>query len=288
MKISKEKKKIIKKTKKNDIKKEDKKEEVQKEEKKIKKDADGKENKEVVKKNGEKKENEDDNSQRKDTEEKRDEDKNKIKKEPKNNCEKKEDEIQKEHIVSKNNIFNDNLNQDLSENEVDIDTLKKFDNLILRLGGNDKKQNLNQISNNENNSHENVKSYSYDIKEMEIVLFKDDFQFKDDKVEVIKEIKEYVIKISQIKSNKMNDIIKIDTNYIFNSWFNTFGKGYKKNELFKKLVQINRYPDLNIDKFKKALLLLIPDQNFEILSEDPSRFDMMIKNIIKLKESETY
>ena len=287
MKISKEK-KNNKKGKKNDIKKEDKKEKVQKEEKKIKKDADGKENKEVVKKNGEKKENEDDNSQRKDTEEKRDEDKNKIKKEPKNNCEKKEDEIQKEHIVSKNNIFNDNLNQDLSENEVDIDTLKKFDNLILRLGGNDKKQNLNQISNNENNSHENVKSYSYDIKEMEIVLFKDDFQFKDDKVEVIKEIKEYVIKISQIKSNKMNDIIKIDTNYIFNSWFNTFGKGYKKNELFKKLVQINRYPDLNIDKFKKALLLLIPEQNFEILSEDPSRFDMMIKNIIKLKESETY
>ena len=254
----------------------------------------------MVKKNGEKKENEDDNSQRKDTEEKRDEDKNKIKKEPKNNCEKKEDEIQKEkellkeneqgkeHIVSKNNIFNDNLNQDLSENEVDIDTLKKFDNLILRLGGNDKKQNLNKILNNENNSHENVKSYSYDIKEMEIVLFKDDFQFKDDKVEVIKEIKEYVIKISQIKSNKMNDIIKIDTNYIFNSWFNTFGKGYKKNELFKKLVQINRYPDLNINKFKKALLLLIPDHNFEILSEDPSRFDMMIKNIIKLKESETY
>ena len=89
----------------------------------------------MVKKNGEKKENEYDNSQRKDTEEKRDEDKNKIKKEPKNNCEKKEDEIQKEHIVSKNNIFNDNLNQDLSENEVDIDTLKKFDNLILRLGG---------------------------------------------------------------------------------------------------------------------------------------------------------
>ena len=284
----KRKKKNNKKGKKNDIKKEDKKEKVQKEEKKIKKDADGKENKEVVKKNGEKIENEDDNSQRKDTEEKRDEDKNKIKKEPKNNCEKKEDEIQKEHIVSKNNIFNDNLNQDLSENEVDIDTLKKFDNLILRLGGNDKKQNLNQILNNENNSHENVKSYSYDIKEMEIVLFKDDFQFKDDKVEVIKEIKEYVIKISQIKSNKMNDIIKIDTNYIFNSWFNTFGKGYKKNELFKKLVQINRYPDLNIDKFKKALLLLIPDQNFEILSEDPSRFDMMIKNIIKLKESETY
>ena len=33
---------------------------------------------------------------------------------------------------------------------------------------------------------------------MEIVLFKDDFQFKDDKVEVIKEIKEYVIKISHI------------------------------------------------------------------------------------------
>ena len=284
----KRKKKNNKKGKKNDIKKEDKKEKVQKEEKKIKKDADGKENKEVVKKNGEKKENEGDGGQRKDTEEKRDEDKNKIKKEPKNNCEKKEDEIQKEHIVSKNNIFNDNLNQDLSENEVDIDTLKKFDNLILRLGGNDKKQNLNQILNNENNSHENVKSYSYDIKEMEIVLFKDDFQFKDDKVEVIKEIKEYVIKISQIKSNKMNDIIKIDTNYIFNSWFNTFGKGYKKNELFKKLVQINRYPDLNIDKFKKALLLLIPDQNFEILSEDPSRFDMMIKNIIKLKESETY
>ena len=120
------------------------------------------------------------------------------------------------------------------------------------------------------------------------MLLNDDFQFKDDKVDIIKEIKEYVIKTSQIKSNEMNEIIKIDTNYIFNSWCNTFGKGYKKNELYKKLVQINRYPDLNIDKFKVALLLLIPDQKFEILSEGPSRFDMMIKNILKLKELETY
>ena len=53
---------------------------------------------------------------------------------------------------------------------------------------------------------------------MEIVLFKDDFQFKDDKVDIIKEIKEYVIKTSQIKSNEMNEIIKIDTNYIFKCW----------------------------------------------------------------------
>ena len=123
---------------------------------------------------------------------------------------------------------------------------------------------------------------------MEIVLFNDDFQFKDDKVEIIKEIKDYVIKITKIKSDKMDAIIKIDSNYIFNRWRNTFGIGYKKNELYTKLVQINRYHDLKIDKFREALLLLIPDKKFEILSEDPSRFDMMIKKEIYLNKSEIY
>ena len=99
---------------------------------------------------------------------------------------------------------------------------------------NDKKQNLNNILNSENRNNENDKSYSYDIKEIEIVLFNDDFQFKDDKVEIIKEIKDYAIKISKIKSDKMDEIIKIDTNYIFNSWCNTFGKEYKKDELYKE------------------------------------------------------
>ena len=123
---------------------------------------------------------------------------------------------------------------------------------------------------------------------MKIVLFNDNFQFKNDKVEIIKEIKDYVIKISKIKSDKTDSIMKIDSNYIFNKWSKTFGKGYKNNKLYTQIVQINRYTDLNIDTFRKALLLLIPDQKFEILSEGPSRFDMMIKNILKLKELETY
>ena len=239
--------KTKKKGKKIDIKKEDKKDKFKKEGKKIKNHEGGKENKEEVKTNGKKKENEKDNSQRKDTEEKTDEDKKEIKNEVKKNYEKKEDEIQKEkeklkeeeqgkkdiEKTQKKNFFNDKLNQDLSKNEVDIDTLKNFDNLIIRLEGSDKKQNLNKILNNEIKNHENAKSYSYDIKEIENVLLNDDFQFKDDKVDIIKEIKEYVIKTSQIKSNEMNEIIKIDTNYIFNSWCNTFGKGYKKMNYIK-------------------------------------------------------
>ena len=154
--------------------------------------------------------------------------------------------------------------------------------------GNDKKQYLNNILNSENKNNENDKSYSYDIKEMEIVLFNDDFKFKDDRVEIIKEIKEYAIKISKIQSDKMDEAIKIDTNYIFNSWCNTFDKEYKKNKLYSKLVQINRYPDLSIDKFKDALLLLIPNEKFEILPENPSRFDSIIDKILCLKEIETY
>ena len=154
--------------------------------------------------------------------------------------------------------------------------------------GNDKKQNLNNILNSENKNNENDKFYSYDVKEMEIVLFNDDFKFKDDRVEIIKEIKEYAIKISKIQSDKMDEAIKIDTNYIFNSWCNTFDKEYKKNKLYSKLVQINRYPDLSIDKFKDALLLLIPNEKFEILPENPSRLDNIIDNILCLKEIETY
>ena len=126
------------------------------------------------------------------------------------------------------------------------------------------------------------------FKEMEIVLFNDNFQFKNDKVEIIKEIKDYVIKISKIKSDKTDSIMKIDSNYIFNKWRKTFGKGYKKNKLYTKLVQINRYTDLNIDTFRKALLLLIPDKKFEILSEGPSKFDKMINNEQNIKESDNY
>ena len=123
---------------------------------------------------------------------------------------------------------------------------------------------------------------------MKIVLFNDNFQFKNDKVEIIKEIKDYVIKISQIKSDKMDSIMKIDSNYIFNKWSKTFGKGYKKNKLYTQIVQINRYTDLNIDTFRKALLLLIPDKKFEILSEGPSKFDKMINNEQNIKESDNY
>lgn len=63
---------------------------------------------------------------------------------------------------------------------------------------------------------------------MEIVLFNDNFQFKNDKVEIIKEIKDYVIKISKIKSDKMDSIMKIDSNYIFNKWLKILAKDIKR------------------------------------------------------------
>ena len=192
--------------------------------------------------------------------------------------------------VSKKVILNNNINEKgLSENEANDDTLSNFDELINQLKKKDEIQNSNtNVLNNENKNNDAKRSYSYDIKEMKIVLFNDNFQFKNDKVEIIKEIKDYVIKISQIKSDKMDSIMKIDSNYIFNKWRKTFGKGYKKNKLYTKLVQINRYTDLNIDTFRKALLLLIPDKKFEILSEGPSKFDKMINNEQNIKESDNY
>ena len=192
--------------------------------------------------------------------------------------------------VSKKVILNNNINEKgLSENEANDDTLSNFDELINQLKKKDEIQNSNtNVLNNENKNNDAKRSYSYDIKEMEIVLFNDNFQFKNDKVEIIKEIKDYVIKISKIKSDKMDSIMKIDSNYIYNKWLKTFGKGYKKNKLYTKLVQINRYPDLNIDTFRKALLLLIPDKKFEIFSEGPSKFDKMINNEQNIKESDNY
>ena len=123
---------------------------------------------------------------------------------------------------------------------------------------------------------------------MEFVLSNDEFQFKDNKAEIVKEIKNYIIKISNIKSDNLDYAINIDCNYIFNRWINTFGKGYKTNKLFTRLVQIHRYQNLKIDDFRKALLTLIPGKKFEIISEDPSKFDMMINNKIYLNESEYY
>ena len=192
--------------------------------------------------------------------------------------------------VSKEVILNNNINEKgLSENEANDDTLSNFDELINQLKKKDEIQNSNtNVLNNENKNNDAKRSYSYDIKEMKIVLFNDNFQFKNDKVEIIKEIKDYVIKISKIKSDKTDSIMKIDSNYIFNKWRKTFGKGYKKNKLYTKLVQINRYTDLNIDTFRKALLLLIPDKKFEILSEGPSKFDKMINNEQNIKESDNY
>ena len=192
--------------------------------------------------------------------------------------------------VSKKVILNNNINEKgLSENEANDDTLSNFDELINQLKKKDEIQNSNtNVLNNENKNNDAKRSYSYDIKEMKIVLFNDNFQFKNDKVEIIKEIKDYVIKISQIKSDKMDSIMKIDSNYIFNKWRKTFGKGYKKKKLYTQLVQINRYTDLNIDTFRKALLLLIPDKKFEILSEGLSKFDKMINNEQNIKESDNY
>ena len=192
--------------------------------------------------------------------------------------------------VSKKVILNNNINEKgLSENEANDDTLSNFDELINQLKKKDEIQNSNtNVLNNENKNNDAKRSYSYDIKEMKIVLFNDNFQFKNDKVEIIKEIKDYVIKISQIKSDKMDSIMKIDSNYIFNEWRKTFGKGYKKIKLYTKIVQINRYTDLNIDTFRKALLLLIPGKKFEIFSEDPSKFDKMINNEQNIEESENY
>ena len=192
--------------------------------------------------------------------------------------------------VSKKVILNNNINEKgLSENEANDDTLSNFDELINQLKKKDEIQNSNtNVLNNENKNNDAKRSYSYDIKEMKIVLFNDNFQFKNDKVEIIKEIKDYAIKISQIKSDKMDSIMKIDSNYIFNKWRKTFGKGYKKNKLYTQIVQINRYTDLNIDTFRKALLLLIPDKKFEILSEGPSKFDKMINNEQNIKESDNY
>ena len=265
------------------------------------KNEDNKENKEGEKQEGNKKNKTEKKKKNKTAKKKAEKDEDK-KEEDKKEGGKKEDKKEKEkpkkaEEVTENSekapkevILNNNINKkDLSQNEADDDTLSDFDELIDKLKNNDEIQNPNtNVLNNENKNNETKRVYSYDIKEMKIVLFNENFQFKNDKVEILKEIKEYIIKISKIKSEKMDAIIKIDSNYIFNSWRNTFGKGYKNNKLYTKLVQIDRYPDLNIDKFREALLLLIPDKKFEILSEDPSKFDKMIDNELNLGESENY
>ena len=71
--------------------------------------------------------------------------------------------VQRKEDIEKANIFNDKLNQDLSENEADNNILKFLENLINKLEGNDKKQNLNNILNGENKNNEIDKFYSYDI-----------------------------------------------------------------------------------------------------------------------------
>ena len=71
--------------------------------------------------------------------------------------------VQRKEDIEKANIFNDKLNQDLSENEADNNILKFLENLINKLEGNDKKQNLNNILNSENKNNENDKFYSYDV-----------------------------------------------------------------------------------------------------------------------------
>ena len=142
-----------------------------------------------------------------------------------------------------------------------------------------------KINENENNSIDisikknNKEPYSYDIEELEKIIINGDITYNDNKILIVKEIKEYVKMIMKIDNNEVKEIRLINSDYIFEEWKNSFNKNYKADKKYKSIVKDDHLKDLKISEIKEALTTLIPETKFEIFSEDPSKFENMIKKV---------
>jgi hypothetical protein len=114
---------------------------------------------------------------------------------------------------------------------------------------------------------------------LEKILFNDNEEnFNQNKILIIKEIKEYVKMNMDFDYKDVKEITVINNDYIFKEWKRSFNKSYKIKEEFKLIVKTDNLNNLKIEDIKKALIKLIPNVKFEIFKEDPSKFENMIYN----------
>jgi len=125
----------------------------------------------------------------------------------------------------------------------------------------------------------NMESYSYDFDELENILFNNKKKnFNENKILIVKEIKEYAKMIMDIENQEEKEITVINNDYIFKEWKRSFNKSYKTKEEFKLIVNTDNLNNLKIKDIKEALIKLIPDEKFEIFKDAPSKFENMINN----------
>ena len=179
----------------------------------------------------------------------------------------------KSNINEKKHVKKVNINdkkQDLSKKE---DILQKFNDLIIKLENKEKGNILIDMPKN------NMESYSYDFDELENILFNNKKKnFNENKILIVKEIKEYAKMIMDIENQEEKEITVINNDYIFKEWKRSFNKSYKSKEEFKLIVKTDNLNNLKIKDIKEALIKLIPDEKFEIFKDAPSKFENMINN----------
>ena len=106
-----------------------------------------------------------------------------------------------------------------------------------------------------------METYSYDVDELEKIIFNGKKEnFNENKILIVKEIKEYVKMIIDIENKDAKEITVINNDYIFKEWKSSFNKSYKTKEEFKLIVKTDNIDNFQIKDIKEALIKLIPDK----------------------------
>ena len=84
----------------------------------------------------------------------------------------------------------------------------------------------------------------------------------------------------------VKDKRKYDISFLFLEWKNSFKQGYRREELFQKLVKLEK--DITIESIKNNLTVLVPNLKIEIFHEDFHNFTNNISSTLNDKEIDNY
>ena len=71
----------------------------------------------------------------------------------------------------------------------------------------------------------------------------------------------------------------------YQEWKDSFGKGYKNSEVYKKLIKFN---NTSLTDIKNNISLLIKGETFLVYEEDAHNFTNKIKDTLKKDEIDSY
>lgn len=176
-----------------------------------------------------------------------------------------------------NKIKMEKLNEDSKNNETSL--------LLTENRSEETVENTSQSQNNNGNTVFNtIRDILYPNKnQKEIILGK------------IEKSMELLSTIQLVKNDYENlnaslkgvkDKRKYDISFLFLEWKNSFKQGYRREELFQKLVKLEK--DITIESIKNNLTVLVPNLKIEIFHEDFHNFTNNISSTLNDKEIDNY